>query len=94
MMGRARARTLKAEAGVHESHRTLRGLVCISESVLCYMIALIGYANFLFRVLASGDTQPELQRPGKPRGAQECPRKGVQWALEKAFVRPYKICFA
>ena len=47
MMGRARARTLKAEAGVHESHRTLRGLVCISESVLCYMIALIGYANFL-----------------------------------------------
>ena len=47
MMGRARARTLKAEAGVHESHRTLRGLVCISESVLCYMIALIRYANFL-----------------------------------------------
>ena len=47
MMGRARARTLKAEAGVHETHRTLRGLVCISESVLCYMIALIGYANFL-----------------------------------------------
>ena len=34
MMGRARARTLKAEAGVHESHRTLRGWVCISESVL------------------------------------------------------------